>query len=50
MYQWFGVTELCKLFGVSRSDFYAYIKRKGLDRDQPLKDLIQAVYKKYDGI
>ncbi|WP_405081473.1 IS3 family transposase [Paenibacillus chitinolyticus] len=43
------VTELCRLLGVSRSGFYAYKKRKEQDRDKPLKDLIQAIYFKYDG-
>lgn len=47
--EWYAVTELCKLFRVSRSSYYAYKKRKQVDRDKPLKDLIQAVYKKYDG-
>lgn len=45
----YTINELCKLFGVSRSGYYAYLKRQGTDRDKPVKDLIQAVYKKYDG-
>lgn len=42
------ISELCKLFGVSRSGYYAYVKRKATDRDKPVKDLINAVYTKYD--
>lgn len=45
----YSVTELCKLFGVSRSGYYAYFSRQNVDRDKPLKDLIQTVYTKYDG-
>lgn len=45
----YPIHELCKLFGVSRSGYYAYLKRQATDRDKPLKDLIQAIYKKYDG-
>ncbi|MED1785429.1 IS3 family transposase [Brevibacillus fortis] len=44
----YSITELCKLFGVSRSGYYAYLKRKATDRDKLVKDLIKAVYKKYD--
>lgn len=47
--EWYGVTELCKAFKVSRSGFYAYLKRKSEDRDKELKQLIQALYFKYDG-
>ncbi|WP_255654199.1 IS3 family transposase [Brevibacillus sp. DP1.3A] len=43
------MSELCKLFGVSRSGYYAYLKRQGIDRDKSMKDLVQAVYKKYHG-
>jgi len=45
----YTISELCKLFGVARSGYYAYLKRQDMDRDKPLKELIQAVYKKYDG-
>ncbi|MGF9916440.1 IS3 family transposase [Paenibacillus ehimensis] len=45
----YNVVELCRLFGVSRSGYYAYKKRKAIDPDKELKDLILAVYKKYDG-
>ncbi|MGG4095448.1 IS3 family transposase [Paenibacillus lautus] len=43
------VTELCKLFGVSRSGYYAYLKRKKNDRDAEAKRLIRTVYKRYEG-
>lgn len=45
----YTTSELCKLFGVSRSGYYAYLKRQQADRDKPVKDLIKVVYKKYDG-
>ncbi|MED1954928.1 IS3 family transposase [Brevibacillus centrosporus] len=45
----YSVTELCKLFGVSRSGYYAYVKRQHVDRDRSARDLILSVYKKYDG-
>ncbi|GED61543.1 IS3 family transposase [Brevibacillus formosus] len=45
----YTISELCKLFRVSRSGYYAYLKRQQTDRDKPVKELIQAVYKKYDG-
>ncbi|MED0726450.1 IS3 family transposase [Aneurinibacillus aneurinilyticus] len=44
----YTISELCKLFGVSRSGYYAYLKRRAADRDKLVKDLIKAVYKKYD--
>ncbi|RJE84705.1 IS3 family transposase [Paenibacillus sp. 1011MAR3C5] len=47
--RWYGVAELCKAFNVSRSGYYAYLKRKSGDRDQELKEKIQALYAKYDG-
>lgn len=37
------VTELCQLFGVSRSGYYAYLKRKKNDRDAEAKRLIRIV-------
>jgi transposase InsO family protein len=45
----YTISELCKLFGVSRSGYYAYLKRQQINRDKHLKDLIRTVYKKYDG-
>jgi putative transposase len=47
--QWYGVAELCKLFKVSRSGYYAYLKRKTEDRDKELRNTIQTLYAKYDG-
>lgn len=40
------------MFGVSRSGYYAYLKRqlKMIDRDHDAKALIQAVYNRYHGI
>lgn len=46
---WYSITELCRLFEVSRGGYYAYKKRKQTDRDKPLKEMILALYKKYDG-
>lgn len=45
----YRVVELCQVFGVSRSGFYAYKKRKKKDPDKELKNLILALYRKYDG-
>ncbi|WP_330218809.1 IS3 family transposase [Brevibacillus choshinensis] len=47
--EWYHVTELCKLFGVSRSGFYAYRKRSSQDKDLVIKEFIQKIYSKYDG-
>ncbi|GMK39466.1 hypothetical protein PCCS19_25200 [Paenibacillus sp. CCS19] len=33
----FTNTELCKEVGISRSGFYAYLKRKAIDKDQPFR-------------
>jgi len=44
------VSALCKIFGVSRSGYYAYLKRKGQDRDQTDKALVQKVYDRYNGV
>ncbi|MED5020584.1 IS3 family transposase, partial [Paenibacillus chibensis] len=44
----FTVRELCKAFGVSRSGYYAYLKRQTVERDKALKELIQTVYTKYE--
>ncbi|MFS0838024.1 IS3 family transposase [Paenibacillus sp. 1P03SA] len=38
-----------RLLGVSRSGFYACKKRKEQDRENSLKDLIRAIYLRYDG-
>ncbi|MDT1800555.1 IS3 family transposase, partial [Salmonella enterica subsp. enterica serovar Oslo] len=41
--------ELCQFIGVSRSGYYAYLKRKENDRDAEDKRLIRRVYKRYEG-
>ncbi|WP_339291227.1 IS3 family transposase [Paenibacillus sp. FSL E2-0201] len=46
----YAVSNLCKLFRVSRSGYYAFMKRKGTDRDQEAKALIQKVYERYEGV
>lgn len=46
----YAVSDLCKLFKVSRSGYYAFLKRKGIDRDQEAKALIQKVYERYNGV
>ncbi|WMT38812.1 IS3 family transposase [Paenibacillus sp. D2_2] len=44
-----NVYALCKLLKVSRSGYYAYLKRGETDRDESCKALIQAVYDRYEG-
>jgi len=46
----YPVSALCKIFGVSRSGYYAYLKRKNQDRDQTDKILVQKVYDQYNGV
>lgn len=46
----YPVIGLCKLFKVSRSGYYAFLKRKGMDRDGDAKALILEVFKRYNGI
>ncbi|WHX49306.1 IS3 family transposase [Paenibacillus woosongensis] len=43
------VAELCQLFGVSRSGYYAYLKRKNYDRDAEAKRQVSTVYQRYEG-
>lgn len=40
---------MCQLFGVSRSGYYAYLKRKQTDRDADAKKLISRAYWCYEG-
>jgi putative transposase len=44
-----NVRTLCELFNVSRSGYYAYLKRGNVDRDQSSKELLKAVYDRYEG-
>ncbi|MCY9707509.1 hypothetical protein M5X00_18660 [Paenibacillus alvei] len=37
----YSASDLCKVLGVSRSGYYAFLKRHKVDHDKPLKDLIQ---------
>ncbi|WP_458123272.1 IS3 family transposase [Paenibacillus sp. Z3-2] len=46
----YPVSALCQVFGVSRSGYYAYLKRKSQDRDQTDKALVQKVYDQYNGV
>ncbi|WP_103111007.1 IS3 family transposase [Brevibacillus reuszeri] len=46
----YSVQALCKELGISRSGFYAYLKRKNNKKDETAKQLILSLYKKYDGI
>nr|WP_194542869.1 IS3 family transposase [Paenibacillus sp. JZ16] len=46
----YPVSTLCKIFGVSRSGYYAFLKRKKLDRDREDKALVMKVYKHYNGV
>ncbi|MGG4552364.1 IS3 family transposase [Paenibacillus humicus] len=43
------VAELCQLFGVSRSGYYAHLKRKNYDRDAEAKRQVSTVYQRYEG-
>ncbi|MCL9661414.1 IS3 family transposase [Paenibacillus hunanensis] len=43
------VVEYCQLLGVSRSGYYAYLKRKNNDPDADAKRLICTVYTRYEG-
>ncbi|MCM3130135.1 MULTISPECIES: IS3 family transposase [unclassified Paenibacillus] len=43
------VVEQCQLLGVSKSGYYAYLKRKREDRDAEAKQLIRKVYQRYEG-
>ncbi|WP_420800462.1 IS3 family transposase [Paenibacillus piscarius] len=43
------VSELCQLFGVSKSSYYAYLKRRGNDRDAEAKQQIRRAYRRYEG-
>lgn len=40
------IKELCAYLGISRSGYYAYVKRKMDDSDIELKRMIQAIYEK----
>ena len=38
----YSISEMCKFFGVSRSGYYAYLKRKDIpDKDLPLAEKIR---------
>ncbi|MNC20868.1 hypothetical protein D3C75_688350 [compost metagenome] len=44
------ISDLCKLLRVSRSGYYAFLKRKKTDRDQEAKALIQKMYERHNGV
>ncbi|MNI34984.1 Integrase core domain protein [compost metagenome] len=46
----YPVRHLCKVFGVSRSGYYAFLKRKVLDRDREDRELVKKVYEHYNGV
>ncbi|WP_164545423.1 IS3 family transposase [Paenibacillus albus] len=46
----FTVAELCKEIGLSRSGFYAFLKRKEVNKDQHAKELIRKTFERYKGI
>ncbi|MED4906972.1 IS3 family transposase [Brevibacillus centrosporus] len=46
----FSVAALCKEVGVSRSGFYAYLRRKKIDKDRACKQMIRDTYKRYHGV
>ncbi|WP_158265733.1 IS3 family transposase [Brevibacillus porteri] len=43
-----SVQELCAYLEISRSGYYAYVKRKGNDRDEHLKHKIRSIYEERD--
>ncbi|OUQ86272.1 transposase [Brevibacillus brevis] len=43
-----SVQELCAYLGISRSGYYAYVKRKDVDRDEHLKRKIRSIYEERD--
>lgn len=43
------VQKLSRVFGVSRSGYYAYLKRKRIDRDAKAKKQVFQVYQRYEG-
>ncbi|MFF2482434.1 IS3 family transposase [Paenibacillus sp. NPDC058071] len=48
--EYFTVTALCKEVGLSKSGFYAYLKRKAVDKDKSSKAIIRTTYERYKGI
>lgn len=44
------IERLCQLFGVSKSGYYAWLKRQSVDRDAKAKHILRKVYTKYKGI
>ncbi|MET1170923.1 IS3 family transposase [Paenibacillus amylolyticus] len=43
------IQKFCHVFGVSRSGFYAYVKRKRFDRDAKAKKQVLQTYHRYEG-
>lgn len=43
------IQKLCDVFGVSRSGFYAYVKRKRFDRDAKAMNQVLQIYQRYEG-
>ncbi|WP_405117636.1 hypothetical protein MHB43_17800 [Paenibacillus sp. FSL H8-0317] len=43
------IQKLCHVFSVSRSGFYAYAKRKRMDRDAQARKLVLQTYQRYEG-
>jgi transposase InsO family protein len=46
----YPVSHLCKVFGVSRSGYYAFLKRKKFHRDREDEALVKKVYEHYNGV
>lgn len=46
----YPVCHLCKVFGVSRSGYYAFLKRKAFNRDREDRELVKKVYEHYNGV
>jgi len=43
------IQRLCQLFGVSKSGYYAWLKRQSIDRDVEDKQVVGKIYSKYKG-
>jgi putative transposase len=45
----YPITELCTILGVSRSGYYRYLSRQGVDKDLETKERIKAIYEQRNG-
>ncbi|MDQ1909248.1 IS3 family transposase [Paenibacillus sp. GD4] len=45
----YPITELCSILGVSRSGYYRFLSKQGVDKDQETKERIKAIYEQRNG-